>query len=150
MSTHAWSDMIDHYKYKGLISSELYYIAEEKLEKGENPFTNGMQKALARKAMEKRITLGCSFIDRKYEDMTLLWCQEAANPIFRSKSRPEKVTDKTFELLEKLVSWEYYTIEGIRPTLYEIRATLDPHKWTLAQVVEIFLGLIKDAESKTD
>jgi hypothetical protein len=141
-----WKDLVDHWHRKGMIDDHYQAIARSKLLDEENPFDDELQRFIAFKALEKRFALDSSVIDEKYERMTKLFASEGMVKLFGSdRSQDEKVTGETFKLLEKLVTWEHYSIDGIRPMIYRIRETLDDD-WTLIQVIEIILGIIKDAE----
>jgi hypothetical protein len=138
-----WRDLVDHWHRKGLISDHYHSIASSKLQDDKNPFDDELQRFITKKALKKRFALESSVIDEKYERMTKLFAQENRCDIFNSPDAiREKVTNETIELLEKLVTWEYYSLDGIRPMIYQVRATLD--NWTLAQVIEILLGIIEE------
>ncbi len=136
------SDMIDHYIREGLIDRKQEVTAKVQLEKGKNPFTDELQGHICFKALNRRKVVD-SYIDEKYTKMIQLFAQESRNDwLDHPGAITEEATAETFDLLEKLVSWDCYSLQGIKPMIYKIRPTLDD--WTLTQVLEILLGVISE------
>jgi hypothetical protein len=141
LSVADWKDMIDHYDRKGLLNAVHYDGAIDMMLEGKNPFTEQLQRFLTYQAMQKRITLS-AFMDEKFEEMTTLFAQEAPLP------ENEKVTWETVDILEEVVTHQFYSREGIRPLIYKIRDDLDPMNWTLLEVLKIALPVLKKMEEE--
>lgn len=142
-SLEKWEQALTHYFRKGFLTLTFYTHGLKKawVEKT-NPFSQTIQKTICYGALKKKNTLHSEFIDKVYEDMTLLFASES-----RDDGEGEKLDDVYFDNLYLICSQHNYDIDLYRKAIYEIRSKLEQHnkgEWSLKQVLNI---LVKELDS---